>query len=198
MLAVLLIFGCISTPSAPAPTTPTTTPPVQNCSTVVSQVPIITQQCNNVSITTPNCGERNLPYTATTVPKLDLCTGDGSCVGQPLQNCTVCSSAMTRCDLVITNNDLKESGTWIVGANFTLGNSGTITQNPVTENIGPNETYDFDFRLLYQLHNPVTTATCAVYVISPAQVNDCQQITSTQIQCQNVTGYQNVSQQVCQ
>lgn len=197
LISALLITGCISTPPFQQTNPPTQTTTQPNCTTTIQQIPVITQQCNNVSVTTPVCGMRKLPYTVTDVPKVDLCISDGACDGQPLSKCTAnCTKAMTRCELLITNNDKNESGTWSVIANFTFGNNGFI-KNPINQTIAPNASGLFDFNQLYDLNYPVSSADCSLSIILNATVNDCQQITTMQNQCNNATTYQNVSKQTC-
>ncbi|MDD5339848.1 MAG: hypothetical protein PHV13_01220 [Candidatus ainarchaeum sp.] len=192
IFAMLLFAGC-TMPAVPLITNNQTQ---QTCHMVTEQKPVTTEQCGEVSTTEQVCGIRKLPYDATVLPRIDLCILDGMCVGKPLSDCPACSNAMTRCTLIIENEDPQKSGTWTVGANYTLRNSG-FNKDPITATIKPNETFAFDFQQMYVPGDPVTSAICNIYILSEATVDDCHDETRTKSECRNVTTMSTVQRQVC-
>ncbi len=190
---MLLLAGC-TTPVLPQG--PAQQPPAQTCKTVIEQKPVTTEQCGDVSTTEQICGVRKLPYKVTRLPRIDLCIIDGNCVGKPLSQCPTCTTAMSRCTLVIENLDSQASGSWTVAANYTLGNAG-FNKDPITATIKPNGTSTFDFQQIYTPGYPTNSAECTISVISEATVNDCRGETRTQRECRNVTTSATVQTQVC-
>jgi hypothetical protein len=105
--------------------------------------------------------------------------------------------AMTRCGLIITNNDLKSAGTWSVGANFTVTGGGFI-MNPVSKSLAPNESYEFDFQQMYTPGSPPSSATCNVFLISAPKIDDCHDETRTTSECKDIVKYNTTQKQVCE
>lgn len=138
-----------------------------------------------------------LQFKVTELPKVNLCVADGPCVGYDLGTCPTCSKAMTRCVMVIENQDATATGTWTVGANFTLGAFG-FNKDPISQTIGPNQTATFDFHQIYVVSQPITSATCTLAVTDNPVIDDCHQETRTKTECQNVTTQQLVQKQVCE
>jgi hypothetical protein len=192
VLAILLAAGCtgISVPSQEQ------APAAASCRNVTEQKPVVSEQCSQVQSTEQVCGLRKLPYTVASPPKLDICIIDGDCVGKPLSQCPGCTTAMTRCTLIIKNDDPQKSGTWKVGANFTLLKSG-FNKDPISITIRPNETAAFDFQQIYGPGDPVNSATCNISISEEAVVEDCHQETRPKTECRNVTTMTTVSRQVC-
>jgi hypothetical protein len=192
LFAMLFLAGC----AAPVLPSGQTQQPAQTCHTVTDVKPVTTQQCSDVSTTEQVCGLRKLPYEAIRLPRIDLCITDGPCVGKPLSSCATCTTAMTRCTLVLENKDPQKSGTWTVGANYTLGNSG-FNKDPITATIKPNETFAFDFQQIYAPGDPINSAVCNISVTAEASVDDCHSETRTKTECRNVTVNSTVQRQVC-
>jgi hypothetical protein len=164
---------------------------------VDSYVPVVTEECGPVSYTEEVCGQRELEFIAIELPRVNLCVGDGPCVGNDLGECVTCSMAMTRCVMVIENTDAEKFGTWTVAANFTLGDSG-FNREPITQTIGPNQTGTFDFQQIYAVNYPVTSAECHLAVSDAPIIDDCHGETRTKIECQNVTTQQKIQTEVCE
>ncbi|MDD5171941.1 MAG: hypothetical protein PHF60_02800 [Candidatus ainarchaeum sp.] len=160
-------------------------------------IPVVSEECDNVSYTEQVCGQRALPYAVVELPKVELCVGDGPCVGNDLGECSTCSTAMTRCVWVIENKDATGTGTWTVAANFTLGDSG-FNREPISQTIGPNQTGTFDFQQIYQVNYPVTSAECHLAVSDAPIIDDCHEETRTKVECQNVTIQELVQTEVCE
>jgi len=190
-ILILLVAGCVSSPSGPQPASNES-----NCRNVSAQVPYQESNCTNVSITTQVCGSRALPYRMVNITRIDLCVSDGSCTGLPLSQCNACSRAMTRCGVIITNDDTNESGTWVVGANFTVSGGGFIN-NPVSKSLDPNESFEFDFQQMYTLGPSPSSATCDVFLVSAPKADDCHDVTRMETECTNVTAYNSTETQVC-
>jgi hypothetical protein len=196
ILAMLFVAGCVSPPSILQPQN--ATPAAEKtCHTVSEQQPYGEVECKDVSVTNQVCGLRALPYDMHNLSILHLCVDDGGCVGLPLGDCQSCTRAMTRCGLLITNDDNKSSGVWVVGANFTVTGGGFIV-NPISKTLGPGESYEFDFQQMYTPGNPISSASCAVYLMSAPKVDDCHDETRTSQECLNVTKYKTVERQVCE
>jgi hypothetical protein len=191
--AMVFAAGCIGGGTPPQEQAP----PAAVCRTVTEQEPVVSEVCSPVQSTEDVCGLRKLPYIVASPPKLDICIIDGDCAGKPLSQCPGCTSAMTRCTLIIKNEDPQKSGTWKVGANFTLLKSG-FNKDPISITIRPNETAAFDFQQIYGPGDPVNSATCNISIIEEAVVDDCHQETRMKTECSNVTTMINVSRQVCE
>ncbi len=198
LLSILLVFGCVGSPiELPIPQEePTPQEPAQVCRTVTDLVPQVTEECGEVAYTEEDCGKRMLEYNTSMNPITHLCWIDGDCGGKPLSTCVSCLKAVTRCTLLLTNNDEKKSGTWTVGANFTKGTS-LFSRDPITKTIGPGETGVFDFQHFYDPGKPINSANCALFVKKKAEVDDCVQITRSRQECSNVTKNVEVQRQVC-
>lgn len=194
LFSMLLIAGCISSPIQP-PTQTTEKP--KTCRTITEEKPTVKEECSPVSFTETVCGIRKLPYTITHLPKVDICIDDGDCVGKPLGECTSCDKAMTRCVMTIKNDDPHKSGTWTVAANYTLGTGG-FNKEPITQTIAPNETFAFDFDQIYTTGSPINSASCLVYVVDEATVEDCYEETKQKSVCRNVTTTATIQREVCE
>ena len=196
ILAMLVLVGCVSTPvTPPSEKPPVTTEPV--CRTVTEQKTVIHEECGPVSYTEQVCGKRKLSYLATKLPVLHLCVSDGGCVGKEVTQCPACSQIMSRCTMVILNEDKTAAGTWTVAANFTLSFGG-FNREPVTYVIQPNESASFDFQQFYAPGSPVRTADCSIGVVSEPVIEDCHEETRTRTECKNVTATEPVEKQVCE
>ena len=195
-LLLILAFGCVT---QPATTPPETKPPVtqKTCHNVTELVPITTQECGNVSYSEEVCANRKLSYVATREPKVDLCIVDGPCVGNPLGECPGCSKAMTRCVLIIHNEEAQKSGTWTATANFTLGSAG-FNKEPITQTIAANESEMFDFFQIYTPGSPTNSASCTIAVTGEPVIEDCIQEMRTKTECTNVTRNNTNTREVCQ
>jgi len=198
IFAILLLAGCVSPPQEVTPE-PQPEPPTheETCRMVDEYVPVVTEQCGPVEYTEEVCGQRTLKFTATELPKVNLCVADGPCVGYELSTCKTCSKAMTRCTMVIENEDATASGTWTVAANFTLGDSG-FNREPITQTIGPGQTATFDFQQIYVLSYPITSAGCDLAASDAPIIEDCHQETRTRTVCENVTTQKTVQREVCE
>ena len=196
LLSILLVFGCVGSPVG-APPAQEETEDEKTCRTVTEMVPRMVEECGEVSYTEEDCGKRELEYNTSMNPISHLCWIDGDCGGKPLSTCVDCTKAATRCTMLITNQDEKKSGTWSVGANFSLGNS-LFARDPVTKTIEPGETEEFDFQHFYDPGKPINSATCELFIIDAAEVDDCVQITRTRQECSNVTKNVEVEKQVCE
>ncbi len=192
IMAVLLVAGCVSPLGVPSPEQQ----PGKVCRNVTVQKPVVREECSQVQSTQEVCGLKKLAYAVSERPKADLCIIDGNCVGQPLSECPACTIAMTRCTLTITNGDAQKSGTWRVGANFTLTNAG-FDKEPITRTIKPNESGVFDFQQIYGPGDPINSATCNIFIMDEAVVEDCHQETRPGTECRNVTTMTPVTTQVC-
>jgi hypothetical protein len=51
---------------------------------------------------------------------------------------------------------------------------------------------------MYTPGNPISSATCVVYLISAPKVDECHDETRTTQECSNVTRYRAVETQVCE
>lgn len=197
IFAMLIIAGCVSPPTEAIPSSPAgPSEPSQECTIVMEERPVIEEECGNVSFTEQICGLRTLEYSTASVPKVDLCIADGACVGEPLGKCLACSKAMTRCMLILTNDDDK-TGTWTVSASYMLGTSG-FTKEPITAAIRPGESYTYDFFQIYVPGQPINSASCELTVTNEAIIDDCHEETRTGIVCRNVTRTVLVETEVCQ
>lgn len=197
LIALLLAAGCIQVPSGTPPSTQQPPAVTQTCRNVTTVTPVITEQCGNVSYTIPVCSLRKLNYSISLKPKVDLCIGDGVCNGQPLGQCQQCSSAMSRCVMIIKNNEPTQSGSWTVGANYTLGTAG-FNKDPITATIDPNSTYEFDFYQIYTPGYPINSADCQLLVVKDPSIEDCHEETRARVDCANVTANSTSTTQVCE
>lgn len=198
IMAFLLIAGCTTSLPSTKPESQTPQPSkTQTCRTVTEQVPVTKEECGEVAYTEQVCNVRKLNYTQTSLPRTDLCISDGACLGKPLSECPNCVKAMTRCVLRITNTEKEKSGTWSVGANYTLGSFG-FQKDPISHTIGPGESADFDFNQIYTLSYPVSSATCDVAIMTVPTMEECVGQTKTTNECKNVTKTEAVSREVCQ
>jgi hypothetical protein len=195
VLGILIIAGCVSTPQAQPSQNQTV--PKASCRNVTEQQPYITEVCNDIQVTKQVCGMRDIPYDYHKMTTINLCLSDGNCSGKPLGDCQVCTTAMTRCGIIITNNDKQASGAWGVAANFTVKGGG-FNMNPVTKVIAPNESAEFDFQQMYTPGNPISSANCVVGLVSAPKVDDCHDETRIASECENVTKYKQVDKQVCE
>lgn len=194
-ILVMFLFGCaapIELPFEPPPLEPE-----KECRMVTEERPFAGEECTNISYTEQVCEKRKLDYISAEPPVVHLCIADGPCVGSPLSECPACAKAMTRCMMVITNNDEDKSGTWRVGAEYTLGDAGFV-KDPITQTIGPKESATFDFHQIYVPGQPVHSASCELYVIDEPILDDCHQETRLKRECANVTKYILVEKEVCE
>ncbi len=197
ILAFLMVAGCTTTPLSKPPDQK---PPVEEnetCRTVTEQVPVVKEECGEVAYTEDVCSMRKLNYTVRMLPVTDLCISDGVCTGKPLGDCQQCTKAMTRCVMQITNEEHEKSGTWSVGANYTMGNFG-FEKDPITHTLAPNETVDFDFNQIYMPGFPISSAICTLAVVSEPSAETCIGHTRTTTECRNVTKTETVEKEVCQ
>lgn len=198
IVIMLLVAGCTTGGYEKPPSAqPPQPPPAKTCRTVTTQVPFTETKCGDVSYTEPVCGLRKLNYSMTLLPKVDLCTIDGPCAGEELSECTHCTKAMTRCVMVIQNEEPVQSGEWRVGANYTLGPNAMFVKDPISMTINPNQTVAFDFNQIYNIGEPINSATCELFVLQEPTFTDCVQQQKTRYECQNVTQVRNESRQVC-
>ncbi|MFH0885114.1 MAG: hypothetical protein V1861_05380 [Candidatus Micrarchaeota archaeon] len=197
ILAFLLIAGCITAPVSKPPEPIPQPPENQTCHTVTEVVPVVKEECGNVTYAEQVCEVRKLTYTQKILPKVDLCISDSGCVGKSLGSCPGCSKAMTRCIMQITNTESQKSGIWSVGVNYTLGDYG-FYKDPITHTIGPNETVDFDFDQIYNPGSPINSATCSFAVVLEPSAEDCIEYSRTRAECNNVTKNVSVAKEVCQ
>ncbi|MBI5046574.1 hypothetical protein HZC07_02480, partial [Candidatus Micrarchaeota archaeon] len=184
----LLFLGCTGT----SPSTNVSSDHT-NCRLVDQSTPVTKQECSDLSTTEPICSFRKVNYTSSLAPRIDLCASD-ACTGNPLGSCPNCSWAMSRCKMNVTNTDSK-SATWTVAANFSLGKYGVIKQ-PISQTIDPNQSYIFDFYLMYSPGTPINSASCNLAVVSDPTVQDCIQQTRKTTECKNVTTMVIVQKQV--
>jgi hypothetical protein len=196
IILALVIAGCVSPPGVQPPSPPNPFEKNKTCRNVTEEVSVVKEECGNVSFTEQVCGVRKLNYTATLLPKVDLCIGDGVCVGNPLGDCQECSKAMTRCVLVVYNEEPQEFGVWTVGANYTLGNFG-FNKDPITQTIGPGQSYAFDFNQIYNPGQPINSASCALAVTSEPSTEECYEVTRLRPECNNVTRTVATEREVC-
>lgn len=198
IVVILFLAGCTS---PPPPTPPSQQPqpasPAKTCRTVIDQIPHTETKCGEFSFSEPVCGLRKLNYSMTLLPKVDLCTIDGPCAGEELSECQHCGKAMTRCVMVIKNEETVQSGTWVVGANYTLGNA-MFLKDPISILIAPGESAAFDFNQIYDLGQPINSASCELFITKEPTVQDCITQQKSKYECRNVTEIQNVSRQVCE
>ncbi len=198
LFAILMLAGCVTPPQQVITPPQNQTPTHQEtCRMVDQSVPVVTEQCGNVSYTEQVCGKRELPFTVVELPSVNLCVADGPCVGHDLGECKTCTKAMTRCVWAIENKDPAATGTWTVGANFTLGAFG-FNKDPISQTIAPNQTATFDFFQMYMVSQPITSAVCHLAVAETAIVDDCHGETRQAVECQNVTTQKTVQTQVCE
>ena len=198
LAALIVAVGCISMTAPSGPATPGTETPNKTCHMATIQTPVTSEQCEDVTFTDQVCAKRKLNYTVSYAPRVDLCIGDGACVGKPVSACTsTCQNIMSRCIMTIENKDRAKSGTWIVGATFSIKNFGFIKE-PITQSIGPGQKGAFDFYQIYTATDSVNTATCNLTITSEPIIDDCHDETRTKRTCQNVTTFKTSQQQVCQ
>ncbi|MEW6748636.1 MAG: hypothetical protein AB1295_02935 [Candidatus Micrarchaeota archaeon] len=195
LFAALFATGCISPPEG-IPSIPTQ-PGGEVCRTVTEEVPVVEEQCGEVSYTEQVCEIRELGYTATELPKVDLCISDGVCNGRPLGECQGCTQAMTRCILQVTNEETQKSGTWKVSANYSLGNSGFI-KDPISYTIAPGETVNFDFNQIYSPGKPISSASCLLWISSKPKAEECHEETRSRVECRDVEATKTVEREVCE
>jgi len=190
-----ILFGCVSAPLQ-NPLQPNATP---SCSTVTTQEPYQEQVCQNVSKMDQVCANRELNYSLSPATKTYLCSENNLCVNW-LGNGTCvtyyCSNGMTRCTANLTNLDPQKSGTWSVGANFSLDGK-VFGKNPVEVTLLPSESEIVDFDLFYGMDINQLKADCSIFISTPSRIQDCSFVTTTALDCQNVTKYRDVEKQVC-
>lgn len=199
LFAALLMAGCAEVP-VPIDLGPGEPSPGEEevvCRTVTEEVPVTEEVCEEISYTEEVCEKRSLDYTVTHLPKTDLCIRDSYCVGEPLGECPGCSEAMTRCIMVIKNEDAEKAGTWTVGAEYKLGTYGFI-KDPITKTIKAGEEFSFDFYQIYQPGTPVYSASCEVFVIDEPIIDDCHDETRTMFECEDVTTMKTTEKEVCE
>ena len=193
IVAALMVFGCVG--QSPIPMEQPETPEKQ-CRIIQEIVPVVVEECGEISYTEHECGRRNLTFEIIEIPATHFCAlSDETCGGGPLANCSSCRKAMTRCSLKIKNTNGKP-GEWTVGANFSIYNA-VFAREPITATIDPNETYTFDFQQFYDPGDPISSATCNIFIIKPAILEDCQEVTRTKYECVNVTKMTTVDKEVC-
>jgi hypothetical protein len=197
MLSILLAAGCVSTPGGEQPPAQAGSGQNKTCRTVVDEVPDVKEQCSNASFSEQSCSIRKLNYTATTLPRVDLCISDSPCMGKPLGECIGCAKAMSRCVLRVQSLETLKTGTWSVAANFSVGNSG-FNKDPISHPIGPNQSADFDFSQIYTTDYSTGSASCSLAVVAEPTIEDCVQVTRMKTECHNVTGTKSVTRQVCE
>lgn len=197
ILAFLLIAGCTTAPESKPEAQNPQPPKNQTCRTVTEQVPVVAEECGEVAYTEQVCDIRKLNFTQTSLTKVDLCISDSVCMGKPLVECPNCVKAMTRCVLQIRNTETEKTGTWTVGANYTMGNFG-FDKDPISHSIKPGESADFDFNQIYTLAYPVSSANCDLRITSVPTIEECVGHTRTTTECKNVTKTEAVSKEVCQ
>lgn len=196
-ILALLVVGCVSVPGTSPPATSPTTQPATSCTNVSEEVPIITQNCQNVSDTQHVCVNRQLEYSSNILPNVNLCVDGGACTDEPIQNCpSPCEKIMTSCKMVIKNKEPLQPGSWTVDANFTLNNAG-FDKGPMSQTIAANSSAEFDFYEIYAAGSPVSTATCSIAVSSVPTIEDCHDVTTMKTLCTNVSSTQTVEKQVC-
>jgi len=193
---MLFVSGCVSLPSNSQGVPQQNQTPAKTCRTVIDEVPETKEQCSNVTLTEQSCGVRTLNYSVTRLPKVDLCISEGGCLGKPLGECPYCVKVMSRCILRIQSLEEQKTGTWSVGANYSLGNSSFL-KNPITLTIGPNQTADFDFNQIYTVGYPINSASCTLAVAYEPTVDECVQVTRTKTECKNVTSTARTQREVC-
>lgn len=188
-----MIFGCVSeTPAQPQGTSQVQ----QNCRIVQETVPVVVEECGDISYTEQVCERRNLLFETVETAPIHICALSSEiCGGAPLSSCASCRNAMTRCSMYIKNTNSK-TGQWTVGANFSIRNA-VFAREPVTKTIAPNETILFDFQQFYDPGEPINSASCKIFIISPAILDDCREITRTKLDCVNVTKMATVEKEVC-
>ncbi|MFH0737319.1 MAG: hypothetical protein V1827_01575 [Candidatus Micrarchaeota archaeon] len=196
LFAVVFIAGCTTTPASDI-VKPPVLPGEEGCTTVIEQVPYTELECGDVSYTEEVCVIRKLDYTAKQSPKVDLCISDEGCNGMALGDCQGCTQAMTRCVMEIKNEETIKSGTWSVGAEYSLGNFGFI-KDPITHTIDPGETVAFDFNQIYSPGKPISSASCVLEIESDPMIEDCHQETRSREDCANVTKTRQVEREVCE
>ncbi len=199
--AMMLIFiaGCVEIPPPVMEPGPSGEgPEAPECRIAYVEEPFEEEVCAEVIYNVEECDMKELEYTASQIAKTDLCIADGPCVGKTLYgNCLyACTRAMKRCQMNITNNDERLSGTWVVGATFTF-NGAAFVKNPQSVLIPPGETHVFDFEQMYQLGDPVTVATCSVTVLYPAITRDCVLVERTRTECENITKTRIIQEEIC-
>jgi hypothetical protein len=194
---MLVVSGCISPPAGQQGNPQPNQTANKTCRTVIDEVPDTKEQCGDITFSEPVCNMRNLNYSVTRPPKVDLCISDGVCLGKPLGDCQGCAKAMTRCILQVHNTESQKTGSWTVGANFSIGNFG-FNKDPITRTIGPNQTADFDFNQIYTPDYPINSASCSLAVISEPTIEDCIQVTRTKTECRNVTSTTKIQREVCE
>ncbi len=199
IVLLLLVAGCAA-PPAETPS-PEEIPEVK-CRTVQVQEPAIVEECGPVSYTEEVCGKRILPYETIRIPKVDICSIDGPCAGIALADCPSCSKAMTRCVLAIRNLDPDKAGTWKVGANFSLRQTGfekvAFIKDPITKSIKANSTETFDFHQFYAPGKPATSAECNLFIIEEPEIEDCHQETRIVTECKDVEKMATISKEICE
>lgn len=195
---MIVAVGCISMTAPQGPATPGTETPNKTCHMATIQTPVTSEQCDDVTFTDQVCGKRKLNYTTSYSPRVDLCVEDGTCVGKPVGECpTPCTKVMSRCIMTIENRDSAKSGTWIVGATFSIKNAGFIKE-PITQYIGPGQKGAFDFYQIYAASGALNTATCNLTIKSEPFIDDCHDEARIRRNCQNITTFKTTQQQVCQ
>ena len=198
LAALIVVVGCISLTAPQGPAAPGTETPNKTCHTASIQTPVTSEQCNDMTLTEQVCGKRKLNYTTAYAPRVDLCIEDGTCIGRPVAECPVsCTKIMSRCIMTVENRDQAKSGTWIVGATFSIKNAGFIKE-PVTQTIGPGQKGAFDFYQIYTATDSVNTATCNLTITSEPIIDDCHDEARVTRTCRNVTTFKTTEQQVCQ
>lgn len=193
--AALFLAGCVSPPEG-MPFVPAG-PEEKVCRTVSEEVPVVEQQCGDVSYTEQVCDIRELNYTSNMLPPTHLCISDTGCNGMQLGDCQGCAQAMTRCVLQITNTETQKTGTWKVGANYSLGTSGFI-KDPITHTIEPGETASFDFNQIYNPGQPINSASCQLFIISKPKIEECHEETRSREECKDITTTKIVEREVCE
>ncbi len=192
-----IFFGCISLMEEAPPLQPDVTP---SCKTVIMQEPYTAVSCQNVSKMEEVCDTKQLNYSLVETNKTYLCAEKELCVAHYSNGtCAIkyCSKGMTRCIANLTNLDPQKSGTWIVAATFGL-DGVEVQKNPESRTLLPGESALLDFTQFYDMDINQKTATCKIFVSTPAKVQACSFITKIQEECRNVTEYKEVEKTVCE
>ncbi|VVC03013.1 Uncharacterised protein [Candidatus Bilamarchaeum dharawalense] len=191
---MLIFAGCVTLPTE-TPNNDNTKQPT--CKIVNKELPVTRYECQNYSKTTNICDKRLLNYTVMGLSKNTLCSADGTCTGREINECKECSRAMTRCILTIKSTEKKVSGTITVQANFTFHNAAFM-KDPISHVIDAGETATFDFYQIYEPGKPISTADCQLGVVGQPEIEECNDITKTETECQPVTRMESTPVEVCE
>ncbi len=195
-VGMLFLAGCLQLqqPSAPDEEKPQPTE-APKCKTVREEVPYTEEECKEVMVTKQRCEKKEINYSFEMEGPTYICSQNGECSGRPLDECRVCTTAVARCTMRITNLD-EEAGAFKVGARFLLIDD-VFERAPITKVVKPGKTEEFDFQQFY-VARLVRYADCELEILEVPEIEKCVDVSEPAQECKNVTKTKIVEREVCE